>query len=240
MICTEQGPVMNEALLEKMPAGSLLKVLQEDELAELLAQARESKAKKGEAIIRQGDDGNALIILLEGQARVTVYSANGREIVLEYAGPGTVLGEIALLDGGARTASVIAMGPVRYLILPRTVFEHVIANNHRIALRIMKELASRLRKTNQTIETDRSYAAAPRLARFLLRLAGDPDDGALQPAGQAIRLSQTELSMFAGISRENINRQLSLWQQDGIVTVEHGGVTIIDRDALEDVADALE
>jgi CRP/FNR family transcriptional regulator, cyclic AMP receptor protein len=55
-----------------------------------------------------------------------------------------------------------------------------------------------------------------------------------------IRLSQTELSMFAGISRENINRQLSLWQQDGIVTVEHGGVTITDRDALEDVADAME
>jgi CRP-like cAMP-binding protein len=226
---------MNEALLEKLPNESLLKVLEPDELTELLGQAREAKAKKGEAIIRQGDDGNALIILLEGQARITVYSANGREIVLEYAGPGTVLGEIALLDGGARTASVIAMGPLKYLILPRAVFESVMASNHRIALRIMKELASRLRKTNQTIETDRAYAAAPRLARFLLRLAGEEGT-----ANGVIRLSQTELSMFAGISRENINRQLSLWQQDGIVTVEHGGVTIVDREALEDVADAME
>lgn len=226
---------MNHALLDKMPEQSLLKALTPDELDELLRQAREAKAKKGEALIRQGDEGNALHILIEGQARVTVYSANGREIVLEYAGPGTVLGEIALLDGGVRTASVIAMGPVRYLILPRTVFEHVITHNPRIALRLMRELASRLRKANQTIETDRSYAAAPRLARFLLRLAGE---GAEERA--AIRLSQTELSMFAGISRENINRQLSLWQQDGMVLVNHGGVTILDREALEDVADAME
>ncbi|MFT3965746.1 MAG: Crp/Fnr family transcriptional regulator [Sphingobium sp.] len=226
---------MDRTLLEKLPEESLLKVLDPEELTELLAQAREAKARKGEAVIRQGDDGNALLILLEGQARVTVYSANGREIVLEYAGPGTVLGEIALLDGGARTASVIAMGPLRYLTLPRSVFEHVVASNHRIALRLMKELATRLRKANQTIETDRAYAASSRLARFLLRLADGNGEH-----GDAIRLSQTELSMFAGISRENINRQLSLWQQDGIVAVAHGGVTIVDREGLEDIADAIE
>ncbi|HEX7854063.1 MAG TPA: Crp/Fnr family transcriptional regulator [Sphingobium sp.] len=226
---------MNQTLLDKLPGESLLKVLEPVELTELLSQAREAKAKKGDAVIRQGDNGDALLILLEGQARVTVYTANGREIVLEYVGPGTVLGEIALLDGGVRTASVIAMGPLKYLILPRSVFEHVIASNHRIALRLMKELATRLRRANQTIETDRAYAAASRLARFLLRLAYENGE-----AGDAIRLSQTELSMFAGISRENINRQLSLWQQDGIVAVSHGGVTIMDREALEEVADAME
>jgi CRP/FNR family cyclic AMP-dependent transcriptional regulator len=227
---------MEDALLDKLPEHSLLKALNPGELAELLGQARENKARKGDVLIRQGDEGNALLILLEGQARVTVYSANGREIVLEYAGPGTVLGEIALLDGGVRTASVIAMGPVRYLALPRSLFEHVIASNHRIALSLMRELAARLRKANQTIETDRAYAAGPRLARFLLRLA---DDSSADSEAR-IRLSQTELSMFAGISRENINRQLSLWQQDGIVEVVHGGVRICDRDALEDVADAME
>ncbi|MET0239719.1 MAG: Crp/Fnr family transcriptional regulator [Sphingobium sp.] len=231
---------MNQALLATLPDDSLLKVLEPDDLSQLIAQAREAKAKKGEAIIRQGDDGNALILLLEGQARVTVYSANGREIVLEYVGPGTVLGEIALLDGGVRTASVIAMGPLRYLILPRSVFETVIVGNPRIALRLMRELASRLRRANQTIETDRAYAAAPRLARFLLRLAETTGGGDAVTPNDVIRLSQTELSLFAGISRENINRQLSLWQQDGIVSVVHGGVTIVDREALEDVADAME
>lgn len=227
---------MTTALIEKLPEHSLLRALDPADIDALLGQARECKARKGEAIIRQGDEGNTLLILMEGQARITVYSANGREIVLEYAGPGSVLGEIALLDGGVRTASVIAMGPLRYLSLPRSNFEQVVASHPRIGLRLMRELAARLRKANQTIETDRAYAAGPRLARFLLRLAADT------PAEQwpVIRLSQTELSMFAGISRENINRQLSLWQQDGIVEVVHGGVKIMDGEALEDVADAIE
>ena len=154
----------------KLPERSLLHILSEAELAQLLQTARLSQAAKGEVLLRQGDAGDSLIILLEGQARVTIYTANGREIVLEYAGAGAVLGEVALLDGGHRTASVIAMGPVRYLVIGRTAFEALLAANHQIALRIMRELALRLRAANQTIETDRAYAAAPRLARFLLRL----------------------------------------------------------------------
>ena len=217
----------------KLPERSLLHILSEAELAQLLQTARLSQAAKGEVLLRQGDAGDSLIILLEGQARVTIYTANGREIVLEYAGAGAVLGEVALLDGGDRTASVIAMGPVRYLVIGRTAFEALLAANHQIALRIMRELALRLRAANQTIETDRAYAAAPRLARFLLRLIP-------QETSSLITLSQTELSMFAGISRENINRQLSLWSQAGVAVVEPAGIRIIDRDTLEDIAAAVD
>ena len=213
----------------KLPEHSLLQVLTEAELSELLQTARLNEATKGDVLLRQGDKGDSLIILLDGQARVTVYTANGREIVLEYAGAGSVLGEIALLDGGERTASVIAMEPLRYLSLGRSAFEGLISQNHQIALRIMRELALRLRVANQTIETDRAYAAAPRLARFLLRLIR----GEGQPV---ITLSQTELSMFAGISRENINRQLSLWSQAGVTAVEQGGIRILDPATLEDIA----
>lgn len=221
------------ALYAKLPEHSLLRSLGPDDLAYLLTDAREHKAKKGAVLLQQGDPGDFLLILMEGRARVTVYSANGREIVLEYVEAGTVLGEIALIDGGLRTASVIALGPVRYLTLPRAVFERVIAANHRIALRLMRELAMRLRLANETIETDRAYGAAPRLARFLLRLLKNSDTG-------VISLSQTELAMFAGISRENINRQLALWVQGGIVELEHGKIRVMDVDSLEEIADAME
>lgn len=221
------------ALYAKLPEHSLLRSLGPDDLAFLLTDAREHKAKKGAVLLQQGDPGDFLLILMEGRARVTVYSANGREIVLEYVEAGTVLGEIALIDGGLRTASVIALGPVRYLTLPRAVFERVIAANHRIALRLMRELAMRLRLANETIETDRAYGAAPRLARFLLRLLKNSETG-------VISLSQTELAMFAGISRENINRQLALWAQGGIVELEHGKIRVMDVDSLEEIADAME
>ncbi|MEJ7926666.1 Crp/Fnr family transcriptional regulator [Sphingobium sp. AN641] len=223
-----------DAIYDSLPKQALLASLERAELSELLRDTREHRAGKGDVLLRQGDRGDVLVILLSGQVRVTVYSSNGREIVLAYAGPGEVLGEIALLDGGTRTASVIAMEPLRYLTLARPAFERVIASNHRIALSLMTELACRLRIANQTIETDRAYAAGPRLARFLLRLLGE--DG----AARVITLSQTELAMFAGISRENINRQLGLWAQDGIVAMTHGKIEIVDIAPLEEIAEAME
>ncbi len=223
-----------DALYGKLPERSLLATLSREELGQMLAQAHEHRAPKGKALINQGDPGDFLIILLEGQARVTVYSSNGREIVLEYVEAGAVLGEIALLDGGLRTASVIAMEPVRYLTLTRPILARVLAENSAIAMRLMRELASRLRQANQTIETDRSYGAGARLARFLLRLVHDEED---QPT---IRLSQTELSMFAGIARENINRQLGVWSHAGLVAVEGGKIRILDRALLEEIAEAME
>jgi len=227
--------VTAQQLYGKLPEHSLLHTLTEDELSRLLKDAREHHAKKGKALLEQGDEGDFLIILLEGQARITVYTSNGREIVLDYANAGSVLGEIALLDGGTRTASVIAMEPVRYLTLSRSLFERVIADHHEIALRLMRELAQRLRRANQTIENDRAYAAAPRLARFLLRLLANAQDGS-----DLITLSQTELAMFAGISRENINRQLNLWSQAGLVELEQGKIRVRDVEWMEDVADAME
>ena len=222
------------AIFGQLPGQSLLHSLDAEELKEVLTLAREHKAEKGKVLLGQGDEANFLLILVEGSARITVYSANGREIVLGYSAVGSVLGEIALLDGGTRTASVIAMEPVKYLTLGRGAFEQVVMRNPRVALRMMREMASRLRLANQTIETDRAYAAASRLARFLLRLV-KPDD-----RNPRITLSQTELSMFAGISRENINRQLGLWAQAGIVAMEQGQIRILELEPLEDIADAME
>ena len=139
----------------KLPDHSLLQLLTETELTQLLHTARVNTGAKGDVLLRQGDAGDSLIILLEGQARVTVFTANGREIVLEYAGAGAVLGEIALLDGGDRTASVIAMGPVRYLLIGRIAFEALLAANHQIALRLMRELAARLRAASLSREAAR-------------------------------------------------------------------------------------
>lgn len=219
----------------KLPKQSLLHALGKYEFEVLLNRARSQTGKKGDVLLRQGDKGDFLVILIQGQVRVTVFTANGREIVLEYAGPGMVLGEIALLDGGERTASVIAMEDVDYLVLTRSMFETLVAANHQIALRLMREMASRLRLTNQMVENDRAYAAAPRLARFLIRLVRNDSKG-----GKIIALSQTELSLFAGISRENINRQLGLWAQAGIVSVEQGHIRILDMEPLEEIADAME
>lgn len=223
-------------LASLLPPGSLFAACRADELADLLALASQHDMRKGQTLLLQGDPGDMLLILLAGNAKVTMVALNGREITLDYADPGAVLGEIAVLDGGARTASVIALSEGSYLRLTRAAFEAFVERQPGMAWRLMKELARRLRQTNNTIESDRAFASGPRLARFLQRLtmAGN-SEGRLR-----LDLSQSDLGSFAGMSRENINRQLSAWADAGIIALEHGRIRILDNTFLTEIAESAE
>lgn len=223
-------------LLELLPPNSLFAACRRDELEDLLALASRHDMSKGQTLLLQGDPGDALLILLTGNAKVTMVSANGREITLDYADPGSVLGEIAVLDGGERTASVIALSNGGYLRLTRAAFEAFVERQPGVAWRLMRELARRLRQTNATIESDRAFASGPRLARFLQRLTlSGSVDGRLR-----LNLSQSDLGSFAGMSRENINRQLSAWADCGVIVLEHGQIRIIDSQFLSEIAESPE
>lgn len=219
-----------------MPPGSLFAACRADELADLLSLATEQKMKKGQTLLLQGDPGDALIILLTGQARVVMIASNGREITLDYADAGAVLGEIAVLDGGERTASVIAIADGMYLRLSRAAFEAFVERQPGMAWRLMRGLAKRLRQTNQMIESDRAYASGPRLARYLQRLIlSESKDGRLR-----LDINQSELGSFAGMSREHINRQLSAWADCGIIVLEHGRIRVVDGVFLSEIAESSE
>jgi CRP/FNR family transcriptional regulator, cyclic AMP receptor protein len=221
-----------QTLSAMLPAGSLFTACRADELNDLLTLSTQQVMKKGQTLLLQGDPGDALIILIKGQARVTMVASNGREITLDYADPGSVLGEIAVLDGGERTASVIAMTDGGYLRLSRAAFEAFVERQPGMAWRLMKGLAARLRQTNAMIESDRAYASGPRLARYIQRLTiRDSKEGRLR-----LDLNQTELGAFAGMSREHINRQLSAWSDCGIIELDHGRIRILDSAFLADIA----
>lgn len=225
-----------QSLSALLPAGSLFAACRADELNDLLSLASQLIMKKGQTLLLQGDPGDSLIILLTGQARVTMVASNGREITLDYADPGSVLGEIAVLDGGDRTASVIAMTDGRYLRLTRAAFEAFVERQPGMAWRLMRGLASRLRQTNAMIESDRAFASGPRLARYIQRLTiHESSDGRLR-----LNLNQTELGAFAGMSREHINRQLSAWVDCGIIELDHGRIRILDSRFLSEIAASSE
>jgi CRP/FNR family transcriptional regulator, cyclic AMP receptor protein len=228
---------MNAAELSALlPDGSLFAACRADELSDLLSLATRHDMKKSQTLLLQGDPGDMLIILLAGNAKVTMVAMNGREITLDYADAGAVLGEIAVLDGGARTASVIALGAGSYLRLTRAGFEAFVERQPGMAWRLMRELARRLRQTNNTIESDRAFASGPRLARFLQRLTlAGSEDGRLR-----LDLSQSELGSFAGMSRENINRQLSAWADAGVISLNHGRITVLDSNFLSEIASSSE
>ncbi len=215
---------------------SIFSVCSHGELAELLAISSLCKMKTGEEILAQGDEGNAIVIVLAGTARISMIAPNGHEIVLDYAEAGSVLGEIAMLDGRPRTASATAMYAGRYLKVTRTATEAFIERHPKVALAMLRDMARRLRETDTTIESDRAFAAGPRLARFLKRLTEQKTAGH-KLAGD---LSQGELGNFVGMSRENINRQLASWSEQGVIELAHGKIRIIDDQYLAQIAEAAD
>jgi CRP-like cAMP-binding protein len=223
-------------LADLLTSHSLFADCETDELSDILLRGHHRSFKRDQELMAQGDEGDSLFIVLSGLARVSMVAANGREIVLDYAEPGAVLGEIAFLDKGERTASVHAIEPLEALCISRAAFDEIVARHKGMAMRLLRAMARRLRQSNQVIEADRAYTSGPRLARFLLRLmiaGNDNEEGHLKLA-----LSQGELGNFAGMSREQINRQLSAWADTGVIALKGGRVTILDREALMDVAEA--
>lgn len=208
-----------------------------DDLAALEARAVRVDFARGKELLPQGEEGNSLLILTSGTVRISMVAANGREIVLAYAEAGAVLGEIALLDGGERTATVTATSAGSALKLGRNALRDHAAAHPDFSWALMQQLARRLRMADQTIESDRAYSSGPRLARFLRRLIRVENDTGSQAR---LELSQTELGNFAGMSREHINRQLRAWDEAGIIALEQGRVRILDIDTLSDIAEASE
>lgn len=223
-----------EELASILAEHSLFADCDEAELADLILRGHFVEYRKGDDMIVQGDSGESLLILLSGNARTSMIASNGHEIVLDYAEPGQVLGEIALLDGGDRTATVTAIEASSALTITRDAFSDILQKHKNMALRVLKVMANRIRTANTMIEGDRAYTSGPRLARYLLRLSVvGAEEGRLK-----LDLSQSELGNFAGMSREHINRQLSAWSEDNIVSVESGKVRILNHALLSNIAEA--
>jgi CRP-like cAMP-binding protein len=219
-----------------LPANTVFAACDMKELEDLLAHGSVHPVRARETILRQGEDGDALIILLEGIVRVSMVASNGREIILDYAEPGAVLGEIALLDGLPRTASATALWNGRMLRLSRPAFEQFIERHPKMAMRMMREMARRLRETDMTIESDRAFATGPRLARYIKRLSETKAEGERLTGG----ISQSELGSFVGISREHINRQLSAWAGAGVIALDQGRIRVLDSEYLNQIAESSE
>lgn len=221
-------------LAELQGPDSIFSGLSVEDWAEIASRAVQISFAKGKELLIQGDPGDMMLILTEGTARVSMLTAGGREIVLAYAEPGAVLGEIALLDGGERTASVTATSAGTALQLGRNALKDFAASHPEFTWSLMQQLARRLRTADQTIESDRAYASGPRLARYLKRLIRKDS----VEETHRVELSQTELGNFAGMSREHINRQLKSWEESGVILLEQGRVRVLDAAMLEDISES--
>jgi CRP/FNR family cyclic AMP-dependent transcriptional regulator len=228
---------LTERVLETLPAGSVLGLLSPAELKEFLDFAVVKRLKRGEPLVRANDPGDSMMIVMAGTLKVSVRSSTGREVVLDYLGPGAVIGEIALFDGKPRTADVIAIDAVEVIVLQRRFVLPFLEKNPTAALRIIEMLCDKLRRTNALVSDGAAVPMGQKLARGVLRLIdehGVREDGALS---LGFRLSQVDLGNYVNLSRENVNRQLGEWERAGLVEVARGRIAIRDEEGLRRIAD---
>lgn len=215
----------------------LLKHLSSVELDRLSRLAFTRPYKTNEPVFLKGDDGTAMMAILKGRVRVCSYSADGREVVLNIMTAGQVFGEIAMIDGGPRTADVFAMEPTELLVLSRRDFLPFLERNPSVAVKLLEVMCQRLRWTSSQVEDFFFLDLKSRLAKRLLQLAAIGRRHADPSSGIDVQVSQQLLANMIGTSREAVNKQLRIWEGAGLIELKRGSITILDSAALERVVD---
>lgn len=229
----------NEQARAALQHSSFLGGLPEALLTQLAQRAHVKTFAKGETIYRRGEAGDTMMIILSGRLKITNVTAEAREVILNFLGPGDVNGEIAVLDGRERTANAVALEETQALVLYRRDLLPVLTADPQSMLEIITILCDKIRATSQIVE-DNSLQMQGRTASGLLRLADQ--HGRKTPAGIRIdlKLSQRDLGNYVGLSRENTSRQLKDLRAAGLVIVEDQALIIPDLEALRERAESGE
>lgn len=227
---TRPAPIDKRRMLERV---SIFSQLAPAELDALLQIAASKRLRARETLLRKGDEGSQVYALMRGRLKVTAAGEDGKETVLRILDPGEVLGEIALLDGRPRSATVTALEPSELLVIQRRDLIPFLEQHPKVAIKLLEVVVGLVRSVSAQLEDTVFLNLPARLAKKLLALA--ETYGSEQPAGIQIdlRLSQHELGEMVGASRESINKQLRTWNAEGILLSERGFITIRDVGALE-------
>ncbi|HEU5330418.1 MAG TPA: Crp/Fnr family transcriptional regulator [Thermomicrobiales bacterium] len=221
----------NPDLLRGVP---LLAVLPDDELDRLAQRARPRQYRAGTIIFHRDDPGAALHIITAGLVKLVLTSLEGREVTVGILRPGDFFGELALLDGGPRSASAIALDAVETLTLDRTPFVAILERQPQMASALLAVLGDRLRRTDELVQDILFLDLPGRLAKQLLALAGEHGVPGAGGTRIDLRLNQSDLAAIVGATRESVNRCLNAYAERGLLRVERDAITILQPEALQD------
>lgn len=220
----------NEAA-EQLRHVPLLARLPTDDVRSLANRGRLRRFKPGDAIVREGEPGDGLFVILEGAARIVVSSPTGDEATVAHLGPGECIGEFAVLDGLPRSATAIATAPSSAVSVSRDDFRAWLAERPTAAFALLEELSLRLRRANQGLADQLFLGLSQRLARRLVMLAATQGVPATS-GGARIRITQAELASMLGVTRESVNKELQAFAARGWLRTSRGAVTVLDSNAL--------
>lgn len=196
--------------------------LDQVELERLSRVATRRRAGRGEQVVRSGESADALLILLTGRAKVTNFDEEGREIILAWLGPGEFFGEMGLIDGSARSASVVAVENCELLSIGKNEFQRCMQDNFQVAQKLMQILVRRLREADRNIESLALLDVYGRVARLLLDLSEEIDGKRLVTQ----KISKQDMARMIGASREMVSKVMRDLEVGGYIISEGDQITI--------------
>ena len=215
------------------PRDTLMSVLPAALSAGLFRQARTVELAANQTLFLAGDAADGCYRVDEGLLKVSFISPSGAERILAVLGPGTIVGELAMIDGAPRSASVTAIRSAKLVFVSRAAFEAFAHAHPDIYRHFTALLARRLRDIDDALAATSFLSLRGRVARALLSLAEafGKDVG----SGRTLihqKVSQSDLAAMAGIARENVSRILQDWMRSTTVSRLGGYYCLEDRSAL--------
>ncbi|HET9068238.1 MAG TPA: Crp/Fnr family transcriptional regulator [Amaricoccus sp.] len=223
----EPGSEIAEALSRSF----LFPLLGPAERDRFIAAAHARSWRAGATIFVLDDPGTSMMLVRTGTVRIGYPTPEGRTFLLAELGPGSVFGEIALLDGGPRSADATAATDCTLWAFERRDFLPLMEHNWALAEAVLRVVCGRLRSADAHI-ADLAFSDLPgRLAKTLIARARPGPGGRAQ-----VTDTQGALAAMVGGSREAVNRCLRKWQRDGLVAMADGRISLADPDALAEAA----
>ena len=200
--------------IELLKSVSLFCDLNLDELGYISEKMISKRFKSGNLIFLEESEGKNLFFVIEGSVKVTRLSKDGREVILAMLNAGDFFGEMSLLDGESRSANVIALENTEVLSLNRNDFLDVLNDYPKIAIQLLKEMTSRLRKSDRQIVSLSLSDAEKRIALCIVRFADE--QGIIKNGEVTIPKIpiQQDIANMAGTSRETVSRAMSLLSEE--------------------------
>jgi CRP/FNR family cyclic AMP-dependent transcriptional regulator len=210
--------------------------LPEKRLSEVLENCRCMRLPARKAVYRRGEAGDEMCIVLSGGVKVSTLSTDGKEVIFDLLSVGDFFGELSLLDGRPRTATVTTLVPSVLVVMGRDFFVPFLEKNPKSAVRLLYLLARRLRAVDEFLEEVLFFDSETRLAKRITALKNIYGKKVGDAFQIEFKVSQQDIASMVGITRERVNKHLKSWERKGIVHLQQGHLVIQNATLLQEMA----
>lgn len=208
--------------------------LNEETIAKIERVGSKKTYSKENVILMEEDAGSALFVIISGKVKVVRTSSDGREVILSILNESDFFGEMAILDGLTRSATVIALEDSELFIIQREQFLELLKNFPEVSISLLQELANRLRMADMKIKALTLKDAEGKVATVILQIADDV--GKIRQGIVEIEKLplQQDLANMAGTSRETISRTLHSFAKKGSIELEGSKLRILNYEKFKE------